>query len=759
MDQRVLPPGRDIAQRDAAQTGGSLDRPYIVPDMASFSSAPQTNVSLADYWRILRKRKSVIVVTAVVIFTLVTIYTLHTTPIYEAVGRISIGRPNSEFLLMKGEAPVQDDDYTVSMETQVRILQSDSLALAVIKKLGLDRSGASSAAKPGAASAIDSSRNDNAQTSALINSFKGGMRIITVPNTRVMEIHYSSPDPKLAATIVNALIDTYIERNIRTKFESTTQAADWLSKQLADLQVKVEVSQEKLVNYQKEKGIIGGDEKTNLITAKLSELNTELSAAEAERIHKQAMYQYASSGNADKMGTDEKATLFNKLREEEISLKNQIAQASVQFGPSYPKLLELKNRLEQAQKDLQAETQKNVVRMQNDYLAALQREKMLRAAFEAQKQEANQLNQSAIEYNLLKRDADANRQLYEGLLQKLKEAGISAGLTSTNVQIVDSARTPTFPSKPNVPLNLELGLLFGIIAGVVLALTNEALDNTIMTPEHVEFYSGLPALGMIPLKSTMRVAGANGSSEKNKLLPSRSDAERNPSVELVTYARPNSELAEAYRALRTSILLGSAAAPPKVILFTSPLPQEGKTTTAVNSAVSLAQQGRNVLLVDADLRRPAVHVAFGLKPRAGLSDVLAGRNKLEEALVASPQVPNLTILPAGAVPPHPAELLSSEGMKQLLARWSKEFDHVIIDSPPMLTVTDAVLLSVSVDRVILVVRAGGTSKNALRRSCELLARVNANVLGVVLNAVDLKSPDHYHYYYSGTKYYDGYYHE
>jgi succinoglycan biosynthesis transport protein ExoP len=759
MDQRVLPPGREMAQRDAAQTGGSLERPYIVPEMGPFLSAPQTNVSLADYWRILLKRKWVIVVTAVVIFTLVTIYTLHTTPIYEAVGRISIGRPNSGFLQMKGEAPVQDDDYTVSVETQVRILQSDSLALAVIKKLGLDRSGASSVAKPVAANAIDSMRNDNAQTSALINSFKGGMRIITVPNTRVMEIHYSSPDPKLAATIVNAVIDTYIERNIRSKFESTTQAADWLSKQLADLQVQVEVSQEKLVNYQKEHGILGGDEKTNLITNKLNELNIELSAAEADRIHKQAMYQYASSGNADKTGTDEKAILFNKLREEEISLKNQIAQASVQFGPSYPKLLELKNRLEQAQKDLQAETLKNVVRMQNDYLAALQREKMLRVAFEAQKQEANQLNQSAIEYNLLKREADANRQLYEGLLQNLKEAGISAGLTSTNVQIVDSARTPTFPSQPNVPRNLEVGLLFGIIAGIVLALTNEALDNSVVTPEHVEFYSGLPALGLIPLKSTMRMAGANGNTKKRRLLPSRSGSERDANMDLITYAHPKSELAEAYRALRTSILLGSAGAPPKLILITSPLPQEGKTTTAVNSAVSLAQQGRNVLLVDADLRRPSVHVAFGLKPRAGLSDVLAGRNKLEEALVASPQVPNLTIMPAGAVPPHPAELLSSEVMKELLARWSKEFDHVIIDSPPMLTVTDAVLLSVCVDRVILVVRASHTSKAALRRSRDLLAHVNANVLGVVLNGIDLRSPDHYYYYYSGTKYYGGYYHE
>ena len=207
------------------------------------------------------------------------------------------------------------------------------------------------------------------------------------------------------------------------------------------------------------------------------------------------------------------------------------------------------------------------------------------------------------------------------------------------------------------------------------------------------------------------------------------------------------------------ILLGSADSPPRVILITSPLPQEGKTTTTVNSAVSLAQQGHKVLLVDADLRRPAVHLAFGLKPESGLSDVLAGRHSLDKALIESTLVPNLTILPAGTIPPHPSELLASDTMAQLIARWSTEYDHVVIDSPPMLTVTDAVLLSARVERVVIVVRAGRTTKSALRRSRELLAHVNASVLGVVLNGIDVRSPDHYHYYYSGTKYYGGYYHE
>src|SRR5438270_2434969 len=335
----------------------------------------------------------------------------------------------------------------------------------------------------------------------------------------------------------------------------------------------------------------------------------------------------------------------------------------------------------------------------------------------------------------------------------MKEAGVSAALKSSNIRVVDPARVPTYPSKPNVPRNLLLGILLGLISGVGLAFGVEMMDNTVRTPEQVQVVSALPSLGIVPMSIPFSANGSNARS--GKLLAQSSKSK----VEIISHSHPKSEIAESYRALRTSILLSALGSPPQVILVTSALPQEGKTTTAVNCAIVLAQQGGRVLLVDADLRRPSVHHSLGLRANgSGLSTLLAGQHSAEEVLVRSNQLSNLYVLPAGPPPPQPAELLSSALMKQWISTWRKHFDHVVIDSPPCLSVTDAVALSVVADSVVLVIRSGVTRKEALRRARELLARVNAKVAGVVVNAVDLRSPDLHHYYYSGGgrgyKYYD-----
>ena len=740
-----LPGGSELVPAERANLGSALPE----PSPAVYSTGGET-VSLGDYWRILRKRKWVVVTTLLIVMICTALITMRMTPIYQATARINITRPTND-LIGKDSAAVTDDDYTVSIETQVRILQSDSLALSVVKRLGLDKpTGATPAGSaPAAVPQLDPQRE-----AALISDFQSRLKVVPVPNTRVLSVTYSSADPRQAADAVNTLVNNYIEQNIKTHFESTMQAAEWLSKQLADLQIRVETSQAKLVEYEKEHQIIGGDEKRNIITDKLEDVSKELNAAEADRIQKEALYQFAASGAAEKASMGHSEILHN-LRSQEADLKQQIAQASIQYGPSYPRLVELKARLQEVQQNIQTESQKMVVSLQNDYLAAGRREKLLRTELEKQKAEANQLNQSAIEYSLLKREADSNRQLYEDLLRKLKEAGLSAGLNSSNVRVVDSARVPIAPSYPNIPRNMQLGFLLGLCGGMALAFVMEALDNTVSLPEHVEAYAGLPSLGMIPMSSTLKGSAAGRTLLKLKPAPEA----KTSAIELVAHCRPNSELAEAYRALRTSILLSSPGSPPKILLVTSALPQEGKTTTSINCAIVLAQQGRRVLLVDADLRRPTIHRSFGLRPRAGLSDVLAGREQQELVTLASPHLPNLFILPAGAQPPHPAELLSSPVMKKLIEQWRGQYDHVVIDSPPALTVTDAVLLSVDVDRVIVVVRSGQTSKAAMRRARDLLLQVNAKVMGVVINAVDLTAPDHYYYYYSGSKYYGSYYHE
>jgi succinoglycan biosynthesis transport protein ExoP len=726
----------------------------------SYAPLPAEGFLLREYGRILKKRMWVVISTWLIIATLATVYTLHMTPVYDATGRIEVNRENSLNLGFKDSDQAGAEyyeDFNVALETQVRILQSDAIAFQVIKNLKLNNNPAfaGAGAKPRTEAPLNSLQVDAPFESSLLDRFRSGLRLSVVPRTRIVEIHYSHTDPRLAAQIVNMLINTYIEQNFKTKFESTMQTSDWLSGQLSDLALKVETSQEKLVRYQKEHGILGIDEKQNIVTSKLDELNKELTAAEGDRMQKESAYQLASAGNPEIFAKEEPSSLINQLRTQESDLRMKYAEATTQFGSSYPKVMQLGNQLKQVEASIQAEDKRIASRVQNEYLSALQREKLLRTALDVQKQEANHLNESAIEYNLLKRDADSNRQLYEGLLQRLKEAGVSAGLRSSNIRTVDVARVPTSSSAPNIPRNIALGLALGLLGGIGLAFALESFDNTVRTPEEAQIISALPSLGIIPL--SRKLIAKNQQNSHSRLSLSSRSSESADSLALVTFARPRSELAESYRALRTSILLSSLGSPPKVILVTSALPQEGKTTTSINTAIVLAQRGGRVLLVDADLRRPGVHKALGLRNTLGLSTLMTGGDGFEDAIVST-EIPNLFVLPAGPPPPQPAELLGSTLMKDYLTRLRGAFDHIVIDTPPALSVTDAVLLSVEADSVLVVVRSGRTTKAALRRVRDLLSHVNARITGVIVNAFDLHSGSSYYYQYD-SKYYGRYYEE
>jgi polysaccharide biosynthesis transport protein len=721
---------------------------------------------LRDYLRILIKRKWIVLGSLGVVFGASLIATLRTTPIYDAVGSIAINKPDPVLQNLRDATNSGVDYYDpTDLDTEVRILRSDLLALQVIKQLNLEHMPEFGGSGLHSTSSLELTTEvlqpDSVRANTLLAGFKGDLRVILEPNTRIIDIHYLSPNKDLAARVVNALASTYIEQNFKTRFESTMQASDWLSRQLVDLQMKVETSQEKLVKYQKDHQILGIDEKQNITTAKLDELNKELTAAESERMQKESVYRLAEAGDTESAAavadsvtqnktSESTSALLDKLQEHKADLKIQVAQLSTQFGPAYPKLSQLSNQIQEIDAQIQSEMKKVGGRLRGDYLASLQRENMLHAALEQQKQQENKLNESAIEYSFLKRDFETDRTLYEGLLQKLKEAGVTAGLRSNNIRQVDMARAPAAPTEPNIPRNLGFGFVLGLSTGIGLAFALEGIDNTVRTPEQAQAISGLPSLGMIPLGS------------KNNLeVNSRgiTVAASNETVELVTQSRPQSQMAEAYRALRTSLLLSSVGAPPKVILITSALPQEGKTTTSVNTATVLAQKGTRVLLVDADLRRPSIHKALGLDPRIGLSNVLTGGAVLPEAIFRSSLLPNLFVLPAGTPPPNPAELLTSAQMVEVLAELRQHYDHIVVDTPPTLSVTDAVVLSTRADAVVLVIRCGQTTKPALRRSREILAQVNARVAGVLLNAVNLDSPDYYYYYEYQGKYGHRYYDE
>ncbi len=766
-----LVPRNNDPRTDGSQNGGgshelqsAVSAEFLRPvNSALYNVLPSQESTLREYMRVLIKRKWLVIAVVGGIFMVVAVASLRQTPIYEAAGQIVVNKADSNLITFKDSQPVLDYYDQSDMDTEVRILQSDLMALQVIRQLNLDKrpefGGHSDQKQPNLVA--DPLQTDSNRASALLGTFRGNLHVVLIPNTRIIEIHYNSTDPQLAASAVNTLAATYVEQNFKTKFESTMQASDWLSKQLVDLQMKVETSQEKLVRYQKEHEILGNDEKQNITTEKLDELNKEMTMAESDRMQKEAVYRQTQSNDPDAVaaaiisdtgggGSGATSGLLDRLRETQANLRIQIADLSTQLGPSYPKVAQLNNQLKEIDRQLQSETNKAVNHLKGQYLAALQRENMLRDAFDKQKQEANKLNESAIEYSILKRDLDSNRTLYEGLLEKLKEAGVTAGLRSNNFRIINAARVPTSPSEPNIPRNLAFALVLGVISAIGLAFILENMDNTVRTPEQAQALSGLPSLGMIPLGSK---SGSHGAGSKRLALTGSREV-----VEIVTQVRPQSQMAESYRALRTSLLLSNLGAPPKVIMVTSARPQEGKTTTSINTAIVLAQKGVSVLLVDADLRRPSIHKTLGMGPHSGLSNVLTGSATLQQTITTSPILPNLFIMPAGAPPPNPAELLASSNMRDLLAELRELYDHIVIDTPPTLSVTDAVVLSPRADATVLVIRSGHTTKQALRRARDILTQVNAHVAGVLLNAVDLTSPDYYYYYeYQGK--YSQYYQE
>ena len=412
------------------------------------------------------------------------------------------------------------------------------------------------------------------------------------------------------------------------------------------------------------------------------------------------------------------------------------------YKPDYPEMKRLKNQMETIQKRLDAEIHQIIAGIKMEYDSSLRKESLLRKAFEEQKAKAMEMKQKAIQYNILKREADTNKELYKGLLQRMKEAGVSAAITASNIQVLDQAEPPARPHRPNKQLNLLLAAVIGLFLGVGMAFFFEYLDNTVKTPDDVEEMVGLPSFGMVP----------EISQERRNLLA----AGKSYPVELITHGHPKSMLSEAYRNIRTSILLSFSEKPPKIIVVSSPNPAEGKTTTAINTAIALSQTGGRVILIDADMRKPRIHNIFAKDNGIGLSSFLSGNIQLE-SIIRSSKIPNLSYIPSGPIPPNPSELLGSTLFKNMIQSLGNQFDQILLDSPPVLGFADSTILSTLVDGVILVVVGGKTPKENLQRAKEMLFQVDARILGVVINRVDIRRSVYgsyyhrYHYYYGDGK--------
>jgi polysaccharide biosynthesis transport protein len=735
---------------------------------------------VVEYWRILRKRRWTVVSILLLVVVTVMIGTLKQRPVYRSKAVLQIDRENQNVFSFKEvfELDTSNDDF---LETAYKILASRTLAYRVIRKLHLENSPDFAVTPPqgspgwmsriwrrnppGGAMAGTGDEQADPKYKDAIDSFLSRLRINPVRRSRLVEITFDSYDPAESAMVVNTLAASYIDENLEAKWDATQKASEWLSQQLVGLKAKLEKSDEDLQRYAKENSILFLDEKQSMGSQKLKQLQEESTRAQADLIQKESLYNQVKGGDFSSVPGILENKMYQDLSLKLADLRREYSDLTATFTPEYPRVKRLSSQINETESLLQREQRAFAQRVTDDYRVAANRKRLLDQAVAAQTKEFNQIAEKSIQYNILKRESDTNRQLYEGLLSRVKEASVSAGIRASNIRVVDKGEMPTSPAEPRVALNLALALLFGFGIGVGMAFFQEYLDNTLKTPDDVQRYLRLPALGVIP------AADSNGRGKlpygygygysSRKSLPVTQPATATNAVSLnpdLIGTNGNGQMSEAYRSLRTSVLLSTSGSPPRVILITSGQPGEGKTTTAVNLAIALVQLGGRVVVIDSDMRRPRVASLLKIPPTpSGLSTCLTGQSKVDSVLVET-MIPNLYAIPCGPVPPNPAELLSSSSMQHLLAELKERFDYVVMDSPPVLHVSDARILAREVGAVILVAHGGKTPRDFVSHAKENLLHANANVIGVVLNNVDFRAVgyDYYYRYYRGYGYGYGY---
>ena len=693
------------------------------------------DATLAEALLTLRKRKWVLILAGILGLAYGVYKVLSEPRVYEAYGRIEVRAGSSNEFRVSSATGF--DTGSNKMLTEIAILQSDSLMLNVASKMKLqDNPDFLGVKGPVAHSSLD----DPAVRDAVVGQLQGTLSFQLVPKTDIIRVSYTSINPKLATDIVNTVIASYIHRSYQTRFESTQRVSQFLQGQLNDLKQQVETSQEQLIPLQKKLGILGFDPNHNQISSEVEDLTRAAGQARLARIVAESRYRIVAGMDPDTItGTIDNTPgtasgELNALRGQIASARANYAQvtASGGLGASHPTAKALQAQIDQLTHEIDSEQNRLLIQAKENFVAAKANEEQTNATLEQQKAEAYKLGDALIDYQLKQREFETSRTLYESLNQRLRTAGVEAGLESLDIEIVDEAQLPATPVVQNQTGTILSTLVFSLLGGVVIAFLLESLDTGLRGVAEIEQITELPSLAVIP-------RSRRSNAEEAVQLTT---AQRNVAV----LSKPKSQFAEAFRSLRTSLMLSTAGHPPRVMLFTSATPSEGKTTAATNLAAVLAQGDSRVLLIDGDLRRPNVHHRFGLNGRVGLTTLLTGATTLEETIQHVPELPNLDVISSGPVPPLPTEMLASDSMRALLVRLSGLYTHVIIDSPPILSVTDGVILSREADAVVLVVRHGKSNKHVVRRARDLLLRSGASITGIVLNAIDVSSPEYYGYY-------------
>jgi len=716
----------------------------------------EEEIHLRDYLRVIFKRRWLIATVLIIVVATVTIESFRMTPIFRATAQVMIESDNPKVVDIEEVLRVNktDADY---YQTQYGILKSKALALKVIKFLALKENPEIGNSKKGfspgavfhamvgwlknlfssAEAKPDPRLEEDKQNNSLIKAYLGRLKVEPIRQSRLVNVSFEGKDPRMTARIANAHAQLYIESNIERKFSASQQAVGWLNQRIKEEEKKLQHSEESLQAYREKQGLIDIDfgERQGIILQSLNDLNAALTNAQTEKIEKMQLYSELQkfSGRpelAESLPAVVGNPLIQELQANYIALSGEYSKLSQKYGPEHPTMVRLSSEMRGVREKIAQEVRKIARSIETEARLASDKEKAILAAMEAKKKEALNLNQKQIKYDVLKREADTTRALFESLLKRAKEATITEGLNITNIVVVDPARVPETPVKPKKVQNILLALIVGLTLGIGLAFFLEYLDNTIKTPDEVERYLKIPLLGVV------------GSFPTNSPDPKKK--------EMITHVEPKSTIAEAFRTIRTNLLFSSPDVEKKVLLITSVLPLEGKTILASNLAVTFAKMGKNVLLIDADLRRPRIHAVFDLERGKGLSALLVGG----ESLIRNTDIPGLKVITSGALPPNPAELLNSKKMKEIIERARAQYDLIIIDSPPILSVTDPAILATFSDGVVVTIRASSTPRPAIKKGVQQLSEVGGKVLGCVLNDVNFEKES---YYYSNYRYYYHYY--
>ena len=730
--RELHPSGRRLSDRGGSY-GNDLSRQLVLD-----SYGDDQEVNLRDYWQILQRRKSIIFTFAGLVLLTTIIASMLITPTYRASLLIQIDRETSKVLNFQDVTPVEalnDKDF---YQTQYELLKSHTLVKRAINELDLTHNPvflkeSEPSGLPALVSSLldllkDVEKKPGDSSNRWVEQFVDNLTIDPVKNSRLVRLHYDSTDPETASMVLNNYAENFISVNLERRFDASSYAKLFLEERLAKVKIRLEESEKKLVAFARDNEIFNIDERENIDTQKLRETNMALAKAEQHRMEVESVYKDMESTNTQQLIEVLDNPVIQKLKNTKVNLEAEYQEKLRVFKPAYPAMLQLSGQIEEMQRKIELEIENIKSALYSRYNSALENERLVQNKLNQVKESVLGLQDRSIKYNILKREVDTNRELYEGLLQRMKEVGVSGGISANNISIVDPAIIPERKHKPRIFLNILLALIVGIFGGVGLAFLLEHLDDTVKGPEALERLVKIPSLGVIPFE-----AGT--------------DSDRGD-VSLLVHTDPGSVLAEAYRSVRTSVMYSTSNGAPQIMLVTSPSPGEGKSTSALSIAIAFTQMGKRVLLVDTDLRNSSVHKIMGLSNVEGLSSFLTGNSEPVD-VSRDTQIENLYVISSGPNTPNPAELLASERMNELLKYARNTFDYIILDGPPILGLADALVLSSLADGTIVVAEAGNTPIGGLKSSIKRLRHAHGRLIGGIITKAQMN--------YSGYGQYGSYY--